>query len=103
MSQQILTTVGVSYIVAFRTQFNYCVRTNGDTEYHTGFVGVCIDDYCPYDVDACDHGEENNGKFMDNVFSFVPTREKTNVRFEFIAVDPKASMRVDNIVVGPGS
>ncbi|KAL8670411.1 MAG: hypothetical protein Q9224_007673 [Gallowayella concinna] len=91
IDQDLIVTVGESYILRFRTFFDKCTPSEG-------FVGVMLN-YAPvYAVDACDFGA---GEFRDNTVPFTATVSPFNVRFEFIIGESPAQVKIDNVVVEP--
>ena len=93
VNQDLSVTVGQSYVLKFRTYFDKCTQSEG-------FVGVMISRQPVYTIDACDHGA---GLFTDNTLTFTAASNPLNLRFEFIIGENPAVVKIDNVVVVPGT
>ena len=85
--------ISKNYILTYRTWFDKCTEQEG-------FVGVVVNGYAIGDVDACHH-DGIAGVWQDNAVEFTPVKDPITLRFEFITSEERATMKLDNIVVGP--
>ena len=89
--QELALTLGVSYVLRFRTFFDQCASLEN-------YVGVYFSNQQLYQIDACGNGGVA-GRFFDNTVTFTAETSVGYLRFEFISVQVPATAKIDNVVV----
>ncbi|KAI4209352.1 MAG: hypothetical protein LQ351_007715 [Letrouitia transgressa] len=97
LSQSLDVTVGKLYLLKFRVYFDKCTANEGS-------IGASIGEWAGngrYPVGACDNGSDGVQKFGERWFTFKPSVTPETLRFDFLANEPDAVVKLDNVVIVP--